>query len=769
MTANEFNPVDPTRLLRAHLYLLTGCLCALCYPFFAYKASHGDWWYIAVSAFGLIGTIWGVWVNAPTRKTPWQLFLAARALIFFSLFIDLGADAVRQPGSKIMSQEGLILLALPLLIFSFFTFISARGTRLSRQGMNDGLLVFLGLSVIAWEFVIPMAVMSSGETPLQVLAHVVFPLASFAVLGLLVWLSTEVPLDNVAFRLLIVGSVCYALAELVNHSVLGGDDITSPWIQTLWLASKVTWGAASMHPSMSALGQIAPTRKVTFLSRGRLTLLAFATLALPFVLLWRATPNARVDQLGIIVVSLSMTILIWLRVRALVDQINAYARSMKRQSLTDSLTGLGNRRYFESQYQTLEQEASDGVALMLIDVDRFKSINDTYGHPVGDQLLKQTADRMREQLAQQASLTRLGGDEFAVLTRNTESLSVAEQAWSLQRCFVEPFLIDALRIRIGVSIGTAMAPRDGETLDTLTTSADTAMRLAKLRLTQVETFAPEVDESERSRAALLADFPEAVRRGQLTVHYQPKVDLRTSKVIGMEALVRWNHPVRGRVAPGLFVPAIEKTELIRDLTKFVLNQAVANCASWSRAGHPMTVAVNISTRNLLDDRLRTEIGWLLNEHHLSANRLELEITESAALAEPDRAIAALAAIRKLGVQLSIDDYGTGYGSISYLERLPVHVVKMDGRFVRNLKHNKSNQLIVRSTISLARELNLEVVAECVEDEETLRLLESYGCFLIQGFHISAPVEAESVLDSVLRVERTMLLPRINNQIADSAE
>lgn len=724
-----------------------------------------DYWYFVVTVYGLLGTLVGRWLYRPDFGSPWWLFLASRATIFVGLFSSVTPEnSWLHVG--ISNADLLYLVAYLFFIASICAFIQQRGLLHSKRGLIDGLIVFLGLATLAWQFlVLPTLVNEPVPTPLTAMVRMFYPLTSFAVLGLLVWLSTDSGAESTALRFLIAGSICYAVGESAFHLTAMSQGVPQPWILMLWLLAYVLWGAAAMHPSMASLSQPVAVGRVAEMSRARVNLVALAAFALPVVLLVQFVPDGRYEYVGPVIASVIISLLIRIRVRSLITQIERHARSMRTQALTDHLTGLPNRRHFELLYQQRNQRAPAGLALLLIDLDRFKSVNDAYGHPIGDRLLQAASLRLQQQLAPKAALCRLGRDEFAVLTYDHTNASALAQAWRLQTCFVEPFDLGLtppseadqrpIRVSVSASIGTAVAPGDGATLDDLSISTDVAMRLAKLRLTQVEAFRADNAASKRSDAELLAEFAVAIRESQLTAHFQPKVDLRLGCVVGLEALIRWQHPTRGLMSPGAFIATIEKTELIRDLTRWMLERSISTCAAWHASGHRLSVAVNISTRNLLDDRLCGEISQLLSRYHLPAELLELEITESTAMTESQRAVTALLAIRALGVKLSVDDYGTGFGSISYLEQLPVHVVKLDGRFVKDLSYNKSHQLIVRSTVELARELGLQVLAEGVEDGETLQLLKRYSCYLAQGYHISVPVAAEAVLEVVAQVNRKL--------------
>ncbi|WP_168220433.1 putative bifunctional diguanylate cyclase/phosphodiesterase [Azospirillum thermophilum] len=355
----------------------------------------------------------------------------------------------------------------------------------------------------------------------------------------------------------------------------------------------------------------------------------------------------------------------------------------------DSLTGLPNRkRLHEAVTDRIlrDGETNGGFALMLIDLDRFKEINDTLGHHVGDELLRLVAARLQETAALRTGfVSRLGGDEFAVLLPDEgveQAKSWAADFLSLMR---QPFALEGLRIEVGASIGIAVYPIDGRDSSTLLRCADVAMYIAKRKQTGYSHYIAQADTHSATRLALMAELGEAMRAGHLCLHYQPILRVREGTVSGMEALVRWQHPLYGLIPPGDFVPMAEMSDQIHDLTGWVLNAAVAQAVTWRQSGHRWRMAVNLSARNLINDGLPDLVRAVLEQHGLPPGRLELEITETAMMADPDRALSVLTRIADLGVEIAIDDFGTGYSSFTTLRRLPpVATLKIDQSFVRRM-------------------------------------------------------------------------------------
>lgn len=413
----------------------------------------------------------------------------------------------------------------------------------------------------------------------------------------------------------------------------------------------------------------------------------------------------------------------------------------------DTLTGLGNRgqvnRDLARALAAAQHSGGDGPGLLLIDLDHFKDFNDTLGHPVGDRILCETADRLVKAAPDGASVHRLGGDEFAVVVPGSPP-DVRRAARELLAAFDPPFRVETLELLVRASAGVAAAPDHGTDGDTLMKNADIALYHAKLERDRISTFDPAFDVNTVERLQLLADLRSALDSGQLHVVYQPQVDLDSRRILGVEALLRWNHPRHGAVRPDDFIPLAENSGLIYPLTAFVLDQAFGQLAQWRRAGHDIRMAVNLSARHLGDVSLPDQVAAIAKRNGVPPRAIVLEVTETAILADPIRADLVLRALRQLGIEISIDDYGTGNASLGYLRRLDVDEMKVDRSFVTNIGHDSHDLIIVRSTIALALALGLRVVAEGVEDEQTTAALRELGGVIGQGFHLGKPVGPDEI-------------------------
>ena len=418
--------------------------------------------------------------------------------------------------------------------------------------------------------------------------------------------------------------------------------------------------------------------------------------------------------------------------------------SLRRQheALHDSLTGLPNRELLRkhSQRALATADSAHPVAVMLIDLDHFKEINDTMGHHVGDQVIREVAARLTAIEAAEATVARLGGDEFAVLVTEVEDAPAAHRiAAAMLARLREPVVVDGVRLGVQASVGIALAPQDADSFETLLKRADIALYRAKSNRGDIQSYRPEIDGYTIERLSLLGDLHGAVDNEEFVLAFQPQVCARTGDVLSVEALSRWLHPRHGVVNPDVFIPLAENSGLINPLSRWGINLAVSTLKGWHDQGHDLSMAVNVSARLLTDLDLPDFIAGVLETHGVPASRLTVEVTESTIMADPKRALDVLGRLRALGVSLAVDDYGTGYSSLSYLRRIAIDELKIDKSFVLQMGLDDNSAIIVRSTIELGHSLGLTVTAEGVEDRDTHETLQRLGCDRVQGYYYSRPL------------------------------
>jgi diguanylate cyclase (GGDEF)-like protein len=412
----------------------------------------------------------------------------------------------------------------------------------------------------------------------------------------------------------------------------------------------------------------------------------------------------------------------------------------------DVLTDLPNRTlFYDHLHQNLLTGRREGQpsALLLLDLNRFKEINDTFGHHYGDLLLRQIGPRLRRCLRETDTVARMGGDEFAILLPNTHLKGANSAARKILKTFETPFTLKETNVEVGASIGVAFFPDHGEEEDLLFQRADTAMYVAKQAGGGYAVYSPLQEHSHPGRLMLRGRLRHAIEHEELELYYQPLVNLRTNRIIGVEALSRWPDRKLGWIPPDQFIPLAEQTGLIKPFTQWVLKSVCRQFEEWKKLGLSLSISVNLSARNLQEARLPDRIGEFIQAGSIPPGLLEFEITESMIMVNPMRAIEVLTRLNALGIPLALDDFGTGYSSLSYLKKLPVQKIKIDKSFIIDLE-SKGDVVIVRSIINMGHSLGLDVVAEGVEDQHTKDLMEALGCDVVQGNHISVPIPSEDL-------------------------
>jgi diguanylate cyclase len=689
---------------------------------------------LVVSAFVVLAR--AVLVRA--ERTAWALLGGGIvAWILGSATALLRASSTAAASSPSIS-DALWLAIYPLAYAALVLLARARTPRFPPSVWLDGVLGASAVAAFGGGLVLPRIVAAASGSPAAMATNLAYPLADLVLVGLVIGVfALSGWRAGPSWGLIGLGLVVLAAADTtyVASVATGTYDEGSLQHSTYSLAF-----------GLLALAAWQPQRRATVRLEGWVVLLVPALFTLAALGLLVYDHAGDVDGAGIllaaatILLALARTALTFREVRALADS--------RRQALTDELTGLGNRRLLRRELQAAIAAArTEGgrLAVLLLDLDAFKELNDTLGHRAGDLLLAQVGPRLAAGVPPGALLTRLGGDEFALVLPGVDGAEAALAVARAVRAALEaPYELEGVSARIDGSVGVALFPDHGDDMDTLLQRADAAMYQAKQRRTGCALYAPERDAHGHEHLALVHELRTALERDELVLHFQPKAHARTGEVVGVEALVRWQHPTRGLLGPHHFLGLAEQAGLMPRMTVRILHAALEQAAAWRRAGHDLAVAVNVSTVNLLDAALPDVVATALAAAGVPASRLTLEITEDTLMADPERAAAVLAELRALGVHVSLDDYGTGYSSLAYLRDLAADELKIDRSFVSGIAQDEALALIVRSTIDLAHGLGLRVVAEGIEDAGTWDALAALGCDIVQGYHLARPAPAAEI-------------------------
>ncbi len=422
---------------------------------------------------------------------------------------------------------------------------------------------------------------------------------------------------------------------------------------------------------------------------------------------------------------------------------------LRHQAMHDPLTGLPNRLMLLDQFEKAISQARDRdstVALLLMDLDRFKEVNDTFGHQFGDTLLKQIASRLQNQIRVNDTVARLGGDEFAIVVPSPiDPEYVANTARRIISSLEQPFVVDGQTLEVGASIGIAAYPAHGADVRTLLRRADVAMYAAKQAQSGFSFHSDDYENRSPDELGLVVEMRQAIEHNEFELYYQPKLHMRTGLMTRAEVLIRWNHPTRGLLPPGAFIPVAERTGIIRNITDWVFDHALAQCREWHDNGAPVHLAINVSAKSLQETVLPTKVRTSMEKWKVDSRFVKIEITESSIMADPKHALVIFSTLQSLGIRLSIDDFGTGYSSLIHLRQLPVDEIKIDKSFVMGMTTADADAAIVRTVIDLAHNLGKQVCAEGVENAETWWRLAELGCDLAQGYYISRPIPAAAFM------------------------
>ncbi|MBX0299342.1 EAL domain-containing protein [Cryobacterium sp. 1639] len=627
------------------------------------------------------------------------------------------------------------LMFYPLMLAALIALLRRQMRGLAWSVLLDSAVGALGSAAILAALLGPVLVSAVNEPEVLATAvAVAYPVFDLLLVAAIAGIAASPGLTvGPRWAFLVGGLVVFAAADIV-YALL---EVSGTYIVGLPLDAAWALGLALMAVWVDAAGR--PRRGPVVASRRQSSAVSVPAVAV-------------VAGLGVLILGtqvaqpLAAVILASLTVSLAAIPLVFRQRLLRRQARTDDLTGLPNRRalYTDAPVQlsfsstTARQQHG---ALLLLDLDRFKEVNDSLGHDVGDQLLVQVSARLRAALPRQATLARLGGDEFAVLVTESGEAEATALAFALREALSRPFLLTGLAVETSASIGIALFPEQGHNLSTLMRRADMAMYKAKSSRVGAHVFTTEDDSHGEARLRTLQELRLALSDDQLLVYYQPKVSLDTGAVTGVEALVRWQHPDRGLLLPEDFLDLVEESGLIHDLTRIVLTKALDQAVRWEADGHALTIAVNMSASSLVNVELPDKIVRMIADRGLPASALMLEITEDYLMSDRERARAVLTRLRAAGIQIAVDDFGTGYSSLSYLRDLPIDELKLDRSFVLPMNDDARAASLVASTIDLAHSLGLRMVAEGVETGSAYDELARYGCDHAQGFFMSQPIPA----------------------------
>jgi diguanylate cyclase (GGDEF)-like protein len=668
------------------------------------------------------------------RRDRWAWALLSVGLLSYAAGNILAIGVVTFPSAS----DALWLPLYPLGYASIILLLRQNVARWHASMWLDGLVAALGVSAVAVALVLAPFLRATDGAFLPVAVNLSYPIADLLMLALVVAaFATMGWRPSATWWLLGFGWLAFVVADTVLLVQVAHDSfVVGSWVDNVWLVGVVPMALAAWMPPAQNRQVSAPP--------GWLLLAVPATFTSIGVglLVWGSLQD-KSSPTTVVVLSAATIVAALLRMSLTFREVRLLGDA-RRQARTDDLTELGNRRFFLEQLDVVTggTGSDPGAAVLLIDLDSFKDVNDSYGHHTGDQLLRMVGPRLRDALTDGDTLTRMGGDEFGIVLRNAGASRAADVARMMQANLREPFVLVGMPLHVEASIGISLFPDHGQTPSMLLQHADVAMYEAKRGQLGYTVFEPARDGGSRHRLETLEELRVALQSDQLVMHYQPKLDVGSGVVSGVEALVRWAHPTRGLLAPDSFLPIAERAGLMGLVAGQVLETSLRDLASWRAQGHQLSVAVNLSVSNLQDVELPQQVERLLAIHGLPAQAVVLEITENILMADAERSGHVLDRLRALGVRLSVDDYGTGYSSLAYLQALPVDELKLDRSFVTHMSSDPRAATIVRSTIELSHQLGMQMVAEGVEDAAALAMLQEAGCDVAQGYHIARPMAAD---------------------------
>jgi diguanylate cyclase (GGDEF)-like protein len=699
-------------------------------------------------------------VRRPGRSVGLAFGLGLLAWAIGDTIFTLESQGGASPPTPSLA-DAFYLLMYPLAYLGIMLIMRGEVRSFKASTWLDGAVAGLGAAAICAAFVFDTIINSVSGSPAAVAVNLAYPIGDLILLAFAFGTLVIVPGCPARLITLVAGCLVLAVGDTVYlfqnaaGTYQSGTILDATWMTAVFLLSLTVWqrvGARRADDDTHAPGFVLPAIAAT------------SAVVIIFAGNW--------THIGSVALGLTVATLVLVGVRAALSrrELNALTLANHHQAVTDELTGLGNRRLLTRELEAIftnhhqEWDPDDALALVMIDLDHFKEINDSFGHPTGDGLLRLIGPRLSSVTRSSDVVVRLGGDEFAVLLTGADvefAMSIAER---ITTEIEPPFEVGGSSLHVGASIGIALAPQHATDATELMRCADVAMYRAKAAHSSYDIYESALDDGA-DRLNLMEDLRAAIAEESLTLYYQPQIDLRTGGITTLEALLRWAHPKLGFIPPDQFIPLAEDSGLMGVLTTFVLETAVAQCAEWRRAGHPVSVAVNLSTTNLLDAGLPDQVHEVLARNGLTTDSLVLEITESTVMADLARSKEIIRTLSDSGLLISIDDFGTGFSSLAYLSDLAVGELKIDRMFTARLSidgQDGRDEAIIRSSIELGHSLGLRVVAEGVERSDHFGFLATAGCDVAQGYAISFPQPPEDLDFEAIDDRAAPMMPKANH-------
>ncbi|MCZ4562798.1 bifunctional diguanylate cyclase/phosphodiesterase [Rhodococcus sp. IEGM 1401] len=670
------------------------------------------------------------------------------------------------------SSDVFYLIGYLVIAIGFARAADENGLVFGIEELLECLVVAVGFGLATWVFVISDGSSWSFSSALELWPATIYLTVDAFLLTLVGSLYLLTRATTVPFLAATAGVVLLVAADFASYAAVGSHELyRSTLLNTLWLAAYVCFGVIALHIPERTVSRVDRSSPFRF-GRVRFLGLSVAVAVTPFVMAVQLARGIPVDQWGWVIVASSALViaLVGCRMACFLTTLRLQAAVLEDVARTDAVTGLASRRLLRERLDTmLATRGESEVFTLVVDIDRFAQINETFGYSVGDSVLREIGHRLVASVRSDDLVGRLGGDQFVVaMRRRPAQIDVSDTAERLQFAVSRTMFVHDINVALDAVVGIASTeepdvsrsgienpeanPVDGEAM---LQRAHVALTAAKAGHTRVGRYEPDMDRDRHDQMRLLGELDTAIRDHQLRVFFQPCLDLESGSVDRVEALLRWQHPREGLIGPSMFLPDAERTGMLPAITALVLDEALAQCSELRRRGVDLSVSVNLSVRNLLDETLTEQVAAALAKYAVPAHALEFEVTETTAMTDPVRSVNALTSLRGLGVTIAIDDYGTGYSSLAYLQSLPVQTLKIDRSFVSKMNTDDTDASIVRSTIDLARSLGVRVMAEGVEDAGTLDALRELGCDGAQGYFLGRPMPAEFLADAVAKLDSEM--------------